>query len=135
MLAAILLITGCSKTENMPTLVPVSGNVTLDGRPVTAGQVTFFPEFNTKAGMCTGTINTEGAYEIKTSSDNQTKSGAPPGKYKVTVTPSMVAEMKTTKGGKLKTDFNPRYTDMKNTPLRVEVDDSGKTYDLKLTKK
>src|SRR5262245_46308786 len=38
-LLGLLLLGGCGKTANLPTLAPVKGKVTVDGNPLTSGQV------------------------------------------------------------------------------------------------
>jgi hypothetical protein len=119
---------GCGGPPAVATR-PVSGKVTVDGRPATSGQVSFAAaDDKVGAGLCTGIIGVDGEYKI--SSDG--KLGAPPGKYKVTVTPSM-----TRTGGDFPSPpFNARYMSSKSTPLVIEVVNkpvSG-AYDLKLKK-
>ncbi len=80
------LAAGCGGPTSVATL-PVNGKVTVDGKPVTSGQVSFIAlDEKIGAGLCTGTISAGGEYKI--SSDGQP--GAPLGNYKVTVTPPMV---------------------------------------------
>jgi hypothetical protein len=112
-------------------VVPVQGKVTIDGQPVTSGQVSYLPtDQESKGGMSAGQIGSEGEYIIYTAG----KAGAPPGKYKVTVTPSMVPA----EGAKKmpSTPFNSRYSDVKKTPLTKEVTSTPApgAYDLKLTR-
>jgi len=121
-------------------MASVSGKVTVDGQPLTAGQVTFIPDVphpsSTEGGkvetfgLTTGQIGSDGTYKITTSG----KSGAPLGKYKVTVTPSMVParDAKTAPPS----GFQQIFSDAQKTPLRKEVvanPEAGR-YDLKLTK-
>lgn len=73
----ILSMSGCGSGNPRP--VPVSGKVTLDGTPVTAGHVTFSSESGQTA---TGKIESGGTFQLKTSTDSD---GAVPGKYKVGV--------------------------------------------------
>jgi len=124
LLLAAILASGCGKDS--VAVVPVRGKVTVDGQPVTSGQVSFIPtSADQKGGMSAGQIEGSGDYKIFTGG----KEGAPSGKYKVTVTPSMVPT-----GGKSmpSTPFNAKYSDVKTTPLTIDVP-SG-SYDLKLTK-
>lgn len=140
-LAGLGFVPGCGK--KLPSLAPVSGKVTVDGEPLTSGQVTLVPDVGipTKegsegqgetqtAGLSTAQIDSSGAYTISTNG----KSGAPLGKYKVTVSPSMVP----TPGGKggPKTSYNRRYSNERETTLRIEVvaNPTAGKYDLKLTK-
>lgn len=70
------LVIGC----NGDGLVAVSGQITLDGNPVQAGRIEFYPESGRPS---VGTIDSEGRYQLKTFSPND---GAKPGKYVVTIT-------------------------------------------------
>jgi hypothetical protein len=112
-------------------VVPVQGKVTLNGQPVTSGQVSYLAaDKESKAGPATGPIESDGSYTIHTAG----KEGAPPGKYKVTVTPTMVPMEGATKKPSL--PFDQKYGDPRKTPLTVEVVASPApgAYDLKLTK-
>ena len=134
-LAGLLIavaVTGCGKAG--PKMAPVSGTVTVDGVPLTAGQVTFVPvdtaEKPGNTGFSGGTLDATGKYTIFTGGE----AGAPLGKYKATVNPSMVPMAG---GGAPPTAFNAKFRDAKTSTLDVEVVDgapAGK-YDLKLTKK
>jgi hypothetical protein len=120
---------GCGGPPPVAT-VPVSGKVTVEDQPVTAGQVSFSAaDGKVGAGLCTGTIGATSEYKI--SSDG--KPGAPLGKYKVTVTPSMVPP---TGGGAPALPYNAKYSSAKSSPLSIEVVSSPApgAYDLKLTK-
>jgi hypothetical protein len=92
--------------------------------------VTLFPDAGKEqsaAGLMTGQIDSGGNYTISSGG----KPGAPLGKYKATVTPSMVP----TGGDKPPAlGFNAMYKDQAKTPLRIEVVASGGAYDLKLEK-
>lgn len=132
------IASGCGK--NLPPMSPVSGKVTVNGQPLTAGQVTLIPDTgvptqeNTKdrtptAGLSTGPIGSDGTYKIFTVG----KEGAPAGKYRVTVTPTMMpsADPKTAPA----IGFNQKFSDTRNTPLKIEVPSpAAGAYDFKLTK-
>jgi hypothetical protein len=132
LLVCFFFTTGCG--PKAVSLAPVSGKITVDNQPVTAGQVTLVPLGDTgkmagKSNLSAGTIDSSGVYTIYTDG----RSGAPLGKYKVTVTPSMVPT-----GAKEAptTPFNAKYTDVAKTDAQIEVIDNappGK-YDLKLSK-
>lgn len=124
----LLLSVGCGGPPAVAT-VPVSGKVTLEGQPVSSGLVSFAAaDDKVGAGLCTGIIGADGEYKI--SSDG--KPGAPLGKYKVTVTPSMTR----TRGDFPSPPFNARYMSSKSTPLVIEVvsNPAAGAYDLKLKK-
>jgi hypothetical protein len=113
-------------------VVPVQGKVTVDGQPVTSGQVSYVPtgQETPTGDISAGQIGSDGSYTIYTAG----KAGAPPAKYKVTVTPSMVPVQGATKMPS--TPFNEKYTQAQKTPLAVEVtaNPAPGAYDLKLTK-
>jgi hypothetical protein len=115
---------GCK--PSLPPMAPVKGKVTLDGQPVTSGQVTFVPTDNkTDAGLLSaGTIGSDGTYEIHT----EGQSGAPLGKYNVRVTPSTMAPLGATGVSvPLDTKFGEHSFEV------VAAPEPGR-YDLKLTK-
>ena len=65
---------GCGGPPPVATF-PVSGKVTVDGRPVASGQVSFTAvDEKVVAGLCTGTIGPDGDYKI--SSDGKPGSAA-----------------------------------------------------------
>jgi hypothetical protein len=112
------------------TLMPVSGKVTVGEQPLVSGQVTLIPvdEKATK-DPCVGSIDANGEYKVFTGSSE----GAPLGKYKVTVTPSMVPVA----GAKSPPiPFDRKYSEVKSTPLTIEVvsNPAPGAYNLKLTK-
>jgi len=123
-------VPGCSK-ESIK-LAPVAGKVTVAGQPLTSGQVTLTAvSTDGKAlGLISGNIESDGSYKIRTNN----KDGAPLGKYKVTVTPSMMPASGGQKGPAV--SFNPAYMDPSKTRLAFEVIDSPEPgrYDLKLSK-
>jgi hypothetical protein len=111
--------------------VSVSGTVTLAGKPVNEGLVSFSPDAskgNTARVSCTAPIK-DGRYELKSTGvlKSETSSGAPLGWYKVTVNTIM---------GKLKSEIPDRYTNPTQTPLSIEVVDKPEPghYDIKLEK-
>jgi hypothetical protein len=133
--AALCLITliGCG-SKGGKNNVPVSGRVTLDGEPLTTGgQVSFIP-FDQGAGASEtigGTIDPSGGYKVFSGG----KEGAPPGRYKVTVSPSMTP-VKDSGPAMPRMPFDQSFGDSSRTKLFVEVkaDAPPGSYDLKLTK-
>ena len=75
LLFSLLLLSGCGS----PYDATVSGNVTLDGQPLTKGSVSFHPVAD--GPVANGTIAGDGSYTVTTGTDT----GLPPGDYKVTV--------------------------------------------------
>ena len=131
------LASGCGK--NLPPMSPVSGKVTVNGQPLTAGQVALIPDVgiptqeNTKdqpptVGLSAGTIGSDGTYKIFTAG----KEGAPAGKYRASVTPSMIPSGD---GKAPPSGFNPQFSNDRSTPLKIEVPSTAAgAYDLKLPK-
>jgi hypothetical protein len=129
-LVCAFLASGCGKGS--AKLTPVAGKVTLNGQPVTAGQVSLFTleKEGKAAGLMTGKIDSSGGYQIVT--DN--RDGAPLGKYRVTVTPSMMPAAPGEKGPM--GTIPQKYMDTQKSPLSFEVVENPEPgrYDLKLSK-
>lgn len=120
----MLLFTGC---HSEPT-AEVSGTVTLDGRPLPYGTVTFYPQANGKVAY--GTIEASGNYEL-TSSDKQ---GISPGEYRVVITavrplPSPVGQGLPIPGQQL---VPPKFTQLATTVLRFTLSAGPNRIDLPL---
>lgn len=79
-----LLLAGCGSGASGPELADVRGTVTLDGKPVADAVVIFTPilQGSEEARPAQATTDGHGRYELRYST---TRSGARPGKYKVTV--------------------------------------------------
>jgi hypothetical protein len=121
---------GCSRGgEN---LAPVSGKLTVDGKPLTTGSVSFRPDASQGNGsqhQPNGAIDAEGKFELYVPPDRK---GAPLGWYRVVVT----AYDDPQPGKPLKSFIDMKYSDEKTTTLKVEVvakPEPGR-YDFKLTK-
>jgi len=64
-LLCLVSLAGCSGPP-LPALIPVKGTVTVDGKPVTSGQVSFFAlvvDDTTKFAPPSGTIDSNGNYQ------------------------------------------------------------------------
>ena len=85
LIAVAAMFTGCSDNSGGP-LGPVSGTVTLDGKPLVGVEVVFSPmatEGNSNPGVYSfGTTDESGHYELKT---RHGKTGAIVGKHSVTI--------------------------------------------------
>ena len=79
---ACLAVVGCTKEAGLPELVPVSGTVTLDGKPVSGANVTFMPSGTTRGSGADGRTDAEGVYQLRARHGG---AGAAVGTYKVTV--------------------------------------------------
>jgi hypothetical protein len=125
----LLALAGCGGLK----LVPVSGRVTLNDKPLNGGGVSFIPDAskgNNARVSCVGRITPQGRYELTTTAVKGSDSGkgAPVGWYKVTLI--------TTLPGSPEITVDRKYTDPDRTPWSVEVlaDAPPGAYDLKLTR-
>jgi hypothetical protein len=128
-----LCLGGCKKGPDLPTLAPVKGTVTVDGKPVTSGRVVLNPENPEKgkeAALSAGKIESDGSYEIMTGG----QPGAPLGPAKLVVTMETMSQPGAK--GPPKAEFNLKYSDPTRSPLKYTVVENAApgTYDLKLTK-
>lgn len=92
-LAAVSLVAaGCGKTSSVTT-VPISGAVTLDGKPLAEALVTLNPN-NPDGKAASGRTDTAGQFQVSTFlTPAETQQGALPGDYAVTITKPPVGAM------------------------------------------
>jgi hypothetical protein len=102
-----LLLAGCG--ESGPELGPVSGRVTLDGRPVMAARLVFQPEGSGSPSY--GSTDRDGRYEL---GYKRGQKGALAGAHMVRITSDLSAA-----GGEPPPDIPPRYNT--ESTLRREV--------------
>lgn len=87
------ILAGCfSKSEKLPELTPVTGKVTLDGKPLEGAQISFQPD---EGRSSNGVTDKEGHYEIYLKAGVR---GAVMGKHKVKI--SVEENMNLPKGEK-----------------------------------
>ena len=87
--AAAGLLVGCG--DSGPKLAPVSGIVTLNGKPLEGAVVTFEPDASVKDGIPANDVTgPDGNYRAFTKG----RVGVMPGKYHVVVTKSLIDEAK-----------------------------------------
>lgn len=85
---ALFTMWGCGSSEpKLPELVPVTGTVTYDGKPLADATVTFSPMGTTQEGPGAGGVtDASGKYTLETLAQNgKSKTGAVPGKYGVRI--------------------------------------------------
>lgn len=74
-------VAGCGgSSSNQPKLVPVTGTVTLDGKPLSGVSVSLIPTGATRGTGASGYTNAAGRYEITASHGGR---GSPVGEYRV----------------------------------------------------
>ena len=131
LIAAVLGLAGCADPVGQP-LTPVVGKVTLDGKALTTGNVSFRPDTisgNNNAAEPYGEIGPDGTYKMFTSN----RPGAPVGKYVVLVTASEAIDP-SNPSATPKSLVNARYSDVGLRNILIEVTESPRDgqYDLKL---
>jgi len=77
----VALACGCSKSD--PSLVPVTGTVTLNDQPLANATVTFIPKDGTPGFGGVGRTDAAGKYTLKGSRDDAP--GIPAGEYRVVI--------------------------------------------------
>ena len=112
-------------------LAPVEGDVSLDGKPVPGGRLTFIPDAgqaNPPSFRVFGNTDRQGHYRVESDHGR----GAPVGAYRVVVlSPLPTADMP-----KDLEPIPPIYQDENRTPLKVVVSEGAPAhaYDLQLKK-
>ena len=124
-LGAMLSLPGCSGSKELP-LVPVSGTLKLEGKPLPVGWITYYADEakgNTLALIPLAEIHKDGRYELTTNG----KPGAPPGFWKVvvaaTLDPIPIRPPPPVNGKPWQPNWltHDKYTKPETTDLRVEV--------------
>lgn len=145
LLTTLVFLTACNSEPPGPKLVPVQGAVTLDGKPLSAADVMFIPQGDTKGQGGVGRTDESGKFEIL-SFDRKHK-GAPVGNYRVIVSklvkpdgtdyiPDPNAGPFDTGGFKELLPAAYRDSDTAQSRLAADVPDSGTTtIELKLSSK
>jgi hypothetical protein len=131
-MGGLLLAAGCSKG---PGLVPVSGRVTLDGKPVKEVIVNFTPIGDTKGTGSLAATDPDGRFTL---ADARGKAGTYVGEYKVYFYPALPASAKEGDPADVVGAVRGRtlpgiYFDLNQTPLRATVPEGGGTIEVILT--
>lgn len=111
-LVCVVAATGCG--DDRPEIVPVSGQVLLDGRPLTHGFVRFVP---TGTRASTGKLDGAGCFTLSCLNDGD---GAIVGEHKIEVIASEVLSSTT-----IKWHAPPRYADGNASGLTFQVPPDG----------
>lgn len=116
---------------------PVEGSVTLEGQPLTKGDVVFFADDGKVIPsnlQPTGKIDSNGRFRMLSGG----AAGIPPGKYRVTVVAQTSERPAKAPANPTNTYalINQKYFSSHSSPLRVEVVESPRpdAYDLRLEK-
>lgn len=103
----MLLLVGCD--DGRPTRVPVSGTVTIDGEPLTYGNIRFVPEGNRPSA---GAVDGQGRFTM-TCFDGE--DGVVVGKHRVAISASEISS----RG--VKWHAPKHYADFRTSEIAVEV--------------
>jgi len=136
LLAAVLCalgsvsLAGCGRAEFKK--VPVSGTVTIDGKPFSGGVLHFYPDpakGNNARADCLSPVR-DGKFNLLTTAvnDRDSGSGAPVGWYKAYLFTDVPGAP---------TNIHPRFTTPEKTTVEVEVVENPEAgaYDIKFTSK
>lgn len=125
----LLSLPGCGGVKR----IPVSGNVTLDAKPLDDGLIVYNPDEtkgNTLRAACTGRVK-NGRYTLNTSAVDRrdTGDGAPLGWFKITLTTDLP--------GMQPVKIAPKFQDPNNSPISIEISDNPPpgNYDVAFTSK
>lgn len=139
----LLLISGCGGETlapvKLPTTVPESGTVKLDGKPLVGARVIFMTTAD-KSYEAAGVTNDQGVYELSVNIGSQHVVGAAPGNYNVRIsrflapdgTPQDASKPQEIPGME---SIPSRYSDLAVTTLKATVSAAGGTQDFDLKSK
>jgi hypothetical protein len=114
--------TGCGSS-----LVKVTGKVTIDGQPLTTGNISFAPVESGQVAI--GTIDGQGNYTMQSG----TVPGVAPGKYKVTIVAvEAVAPVPGQPEAAPKLLTPAKYNNPDTSELTADVSSTQKTFDFNL---
>ncbi len=129
---SILSVAGCNSGPPLPATVPAEGTVSLDGEPVSGVTVLFIADQGSYNAA--GTTDKNGKFSLNAF---DTKKGAVPGSYKVTLDKTIV-ENKDGKSGEaevnLKYGLPKKYSEFGTSGLAITLTEAGNKdikYDLK----
>jgi len=128
----VLVVAGCPGGGPAgPDLVPVSGTITLDDKPLPDASVSF-------GGISHGSTDANGHYELTYQGKDK---GVPVGEYTVTCEKWVMEDGSLYKGemspmmANAKPLLLPKYSDLAQSELKATVAAGGGTFDFKLSSK
>ena len=139
-LCATLFLTGCGIKSNGPPLMPVSGTVTLDGKPLPGATILFIPTGSTHGTSSGGRTDSAGRYELTATHSGK---GAPVGQHKVVASKLVMPDGSdmpvNTKVGPIdspaRESLPAKYSAIDRTVLTAAVRDGVNTIDFPLSSK
>jgi hypothetical protein len=138
--ASLLLVLGCGGGDRLEGLAPVSGQITFNGTPAPAGQITFYPVDGKRSSS--SAIDSNGNYKLTC---YEPADGALIGRHKVVVdateVPPPAPDFEAADGGAAIPPYKPprrilppEYYSQATTPLEAEVKDEDNVIDFAITK-
>jgi hypothetical protein len=115
------LLAGCSRNIKPPSTVPVSGVVTMQGKPAVGIRVKFHPQFNMGRikYIPVGETGPEGQFTLSTGAP---ANGAPPGEYLVTFEKPEIESSKQHNFIETEIDaFQGKYSDPAQSQWKVKI--------------
>jgi hypothetical protein len=144
LIASVLLTAGCKPPP--PNTIPVTGVVTLDGQPLVAANVSFFPQGETTGRGGMGQTDAEGRFTVHLHNNQSTEKGPPglfAGQYKVIIsklvnpdgTPFIASEDVAPIDSNAKDLVPEAYSNFELSKLTADVQppDTKLTFDLRST--
>ena len=138
LLGVFLLIAGCQKPSNLPPQYPVSGTISLDGKPLGGAGIMFLPRGDTRGNGAMAMTDPTGKYTLKTDHGGL---GAPEGEYAVTISKVVnrdgtpyVPNPDVAEAGERET-LPGTYSDSMKTILKANVPKGGDTINFELKSK
>lgn len=121
--AFTVMLIGMAGCDTTPPLVPASGTINLDGKPLDGAVVRFVPVDGEGAWIAEGTTDSQGRVQLRYGG---TKDGAPVGHYKVILS----TERPDLEGAE---SLPLEFTAPETTPLLVTIEEGGSTFELEAT--
>jgi hypothetical protein len=122
---------GCGSATTGPATYPVTGVVTLGGKPVESAIVQFTPA-SPDLGIAGAQASTrpDGTFVVRIELDmgQTSKEGLPPGEYRVSLTKLELAPGQTTPTKPPQNVLPPKYVAPDSTPLTVTVKADGENH-------
>ena len=136
--AVLWIAVGCDKRPNLPPQYPVSGTITLDGKPLSGAGIMFLPRGETRGTGAFAMTDGVGKYSLKTDYGGP---GAPDGEYAVTISKVVnrdgtpyVPNPNAAEAGERET-LPSTYSDSMKTVLTANVPKGGDTINFELKSK
>ena len=130
-----VLTIGCGRNGNSAAYQPcdASGSVTIEGKPLASGMVTFVPTIPESSGGHPGIASVDGTgkYHLGNAEHGRAKL-LQPGEYVVTVVAMEIDRSKGPPAPRLA--IPERYADAAESPLRITLSPGDNTVDLKLVR-